>query len=64
MEEMAALDIGKQQKTKALWLTSFSDIAPSELDVRREHFLSKRQQILKKLDIYEDTDLHHPFLTI
>lgn len=35
MEEMAALDIEKQQKTKALWLTSYSDIAPSELDVRR-----------------------------
>lgn len=29
MEEMAALDIAKQQKTKALWLTSYSDIATS-----------------------------------
>lgn len=64
MEQLAAFDIDNQQKTKALWLMTYSDIHIHDREARRQHFLKKRQEILQALNVYEDMDLHHPFLTI
>ena len=64
MENLAAFDIDNQQKTKALWLMTYSDIRIHDREARRQHFLKKRQEILQALNVYEDMDLHHPFLTI
>lgn len=64
MEQMAAVDIENQQKTKALWLMTYSDIQIQEREFRRQHFLKKREEILQALNVYEDMDLYHPFLTI
>lgn len=64
MEQLAAVDIDNQKKTKALWLMTYSEIQIQERETRRQHFLKKREEILQALNVYEDMDLYHPFLTI
>ena len=64
MEQLAAVDIDNQQKTKALWLMAYSDIKLQHREARRQHFLKKRDEILQALNVYEDMDLYHPFLTV
>jgi hypothetical protein len=52
MEQLAAVDIDNQQKTKALWLMTYSDIQLQERESRRQHFLKKREEILNALNVY------------
>jgi hypothetical protein len=64
VEAMATREVLHQKEIKSKKLYSFNPIQQKDRTDQRILFLEKRISFLKHISVYEDSDLHHPFITL